>query len=95
MNIYLNSMQAMPDGGLLKTDVFAKNDHLVIVISDTGGGMSKETMSQLFNPYFTTKNTGTGLGMAIVQKIIDAHNGEITVSSEEGKGTVITIRLPH
>jgi two-component system sensor histidine kinase HydH len=95
MNIYLNSMQAMPDGGLLKTDVFAKNDHLVIVISDTGGGMSKETMSQLFNPYFTTKNTGTGLGMAIVQKIIDAHYGEITVSSEEGKGTVITIYLPH
>lgn len=95
MNIYLNSIQAMPDGGLLRTDVFSRNDHLVIVISDTGGGMSEETMSQLFNPYFTTKNTGTGLGMAIVQKIIDAHNGEIAVSSEEGKGTVITMYLPH
>lgn len=95
MNIYLNSLQAMPDGGLLKTDVFAENDHLVIVISDTGCGMPEETMSQLFNPYFTTKNTGTGLGMAIVQKIIDAHNGEITVSSKEGKGTVITMYLPR
>ena len=95
MNIYLNSIQAMPDGGLLKTDVFTKNNHLVIVISDTGGGMSEETMSQFFNPYFTTKNTGTGLGMAIVQKIVDAHNGEIAVSSKEGKGTTITIFLPR
>jgi signal transduction histidine kinase len=56
--------------------------------------MSRETREQIFNPYFTTKNSGTGLGMAIVQKIIEAHNGEITVSSVEGKGTVITIHIP-
>lgn len=94
VNIYLNSIQAMPEGGLLRTEVFSKNDHVIIAITDTGSGMSKETKNQIFNPYFTTKTTGTGLGMAIVQKIIEAHSGEITVSSEEGKGTVITIDLP-
>jgi two-component system sensor histidine kinase HydH len=85
VNIYLNSLQAMPDGGLLKTEVGSDRDFIVI---------SQETKEQLFNPYFTTKNSGTGLGMAIVHKIIEAHNGKVTVSSEEGKGTVITIHLP-
>jgi two-component system sensor histidine kinase HydH len=95
MNIYLNSIQAMPEGGNLATKAESKNDHIVIVISDTGIGMTEETKRQIFNPYFTTKSTGTGLGMAIVQKIIEAHNGEITVSSIEGEGTEITIFLPQ
>jgi two-component system sensor histidine kinase HydH len=94
VNIYLNSLQAMPDGGLLKTEVGSDRDFIVISVTDTGRGMSQETKDQIFNPYFTTKNSGTGLGMAIVHKIIEAHNGKVTVSSEEGKGTVITIYLP-
>jgi two-component system sensor histidine kinase HydH len=94
MNIYLNSIQAMPDGGLLKTEVTSNKDSIKITITDTGCGMSLETRNQLFNPYFTTKKTGTGLGMAIVMKIIEAHKGDITVSSDEGKGTEITIHLP-
>jgi two-component system sensor histidine kinase HydH len=94
VNIYLNSLQAMPDGGLLKTEVGSDRDFIAISVTDTGRGMSQETKGQIFNPYFTTKNSGTGLGMAIVHKIIEAHNGRITVSSEEGKGTVITIYLP-
>jgi two-component system sensor histidine kinase HydH len=84
----------MPDGGLLKTEVGSDRDFIVISVTDTGRGMSQETKDQIFNPYFTTKNSGTGLGMAIVHKIIEAHNGKVTVSSEEGKGTVITIHLP-
>ena len=94
MNLYLNGIQAMPDGGLLKTVVKSKIDHVEIVITDTGIGMTEGTKRQLFNPYFTTNTTGTGLGMAIVHKIIEAHKGEINVSSEEGKGTEISIRLP-
>ena len=94
MNIYLNSIQAMPDGGLLKTAVTSTEDSIEIIITDTGCGMSLDTRNQLFNPYFTTKKTGTGLGMAIVMKIIEAHNGDINVVSEEGKGTEITIHLP-
>lgn len=94
MNIYLNSIQAMPDGGLLKTAVTSTEDSIEIIITDTGCGMSLDTRNQLFNPYFTTKKTGTGLGMAIVMKIIEAHNGDINVVSEEGKGTEISIHLP-
>ncbi len=94
MNIYLNSIQAMPDGGLLRTTVISKNDHVEIVITDTGTGMTEDTRRQVFNPYFTMKTTGTGLGMAIVHKIIEAHKGEIRVSSIEGNGTEITICIP-
>lgn len=94
VNIYLNSIQAMPEGGLLQTKVSSENGFVVIAVTDTGCGMSREIREQIFNPYFTTKNSGTGLGMAVVQKIIEAHNGDITVSSEEGKGTVITIHIP-
>jgi two-component system sensor histidine kinase HydH len=94
MNVYLNSIQAMPDGGALSTTVVSKNDHIEIVITDTGTGMTEDTRRQLFNPYFTTKTTGTGLGMAIVHKIIEAHKGEIRVVSKEGNGTEITICVP-
>lgn len=95
MNIYLNSIQAMPEGGVLKTKVTSSDASIKIIVTDTGTGMSPETKNQLFNPYFTTKKTGTGLGMAIVLKIIEAHNGTITVSSAEGKGTEINIQLPQ
>ncbi len=94
MNVYLNSIQAMPDGGVLSTTVVSKNDQIEIVITDTGTGMTEDTRRQIFNPYFTTKTTGTGLGMAIVHKIIEAHKGEIRVVSKEGNGTEITIRVP-
>ncbi len=94
MNIYLNGIQAMPNGGLLRTEVTSIGDSIKITISDTGSGMSPDTQNQLFNPYFTTKRSGTGLGMAIVMKIIEAHNGKIAVTSEEGRGTQVTINLP-
>lgn len=95
MNIYLNGIQAMPDGGVLATKVDSKSDQIVIAISDTGSGMTGETKRQIFNPYFTTKSTGTGLGMAIVHKIIEAHKGEIKVTSKKDEGTEITIYLPQ
>jgi two-component system sensor histidine kinase HydH len=94
MNIYLNGIQAMPNGGLLRTEVTSIGDSIKISITDTGSGMSSETQNQLFNPYFTTKKSGTGLGMAIVMKIIEAHNGKIAVTSEEGRGTQVSIHLP-
>lgn len=94
MNIYLNGIQAMPNGGLLRTEVTSIGDSIKITITDTGSGMSPDTKNQLFNPYFTTKKSGTGLGMAIVMKIIEAHNGKIAVTSEEGRGTQVSIHLP-
>ncbi len=95
MNIYLNCIQAMPEGGLLHTQVNQVHNQVVIIISDTGIGLSDEARSKMFNPYFTTKTTGTGLGLPIVQRIVEAHNGVITVSSEKGKGTSVTITIPN
>jgi signal transduction histidine kinase len=63
-------------------------------ISDTGVGIPEENLSKIFEPYFSTKETGTGLGLAIVQKIVDIHNGTISVQSREGEGTTFILKLP-
>jgi len=65
-----------------------------VVISDTGAGIRKEDLPRIFDPYFTTKPAGTGLGLAIVHKIVEAHDGEIRVESEPGKGTTVSVSLP-
>lgn len=95
LNLYLNAMQAMNQSGELS--VRAEQDHyghIRIWISDTGPGINAEHIHDIFKPYFTTKPKGTGLGLAIVQKIVEAHNGTIKVSSEQGRGTEISIDLP-
>ena len=99
LNIFLNSIQAMPDGGTLKvsTDTvndrkpFSKRDQLLISVSDTGCGIPKESLSQIFDPFFTTKSDGTGLGLSIVQGIIKEHKGKIEVSSAPGQWTEFKI----
>ena len=63
-------------------------------VSDTGPGISGENLTHIFEPYFSTKETGTGLGLAIVSKIVDIHNGEISVESIEGEGTRFIVKLP-
>ncbi len=99
VNIFANSLQAMPQGGnlLIRTAITngGEGDSLVeIEIQDTGPGIPKEVIKKIFNPFFTTREKGTGLGLAIVQTIIDNHSGEIEVTSREGEGTNIVIRLP-
>jgi two-component system sensor histidine kinase HydH len=95
LNIYLNALQAMPDGGNLSIRCQpAEEASFGISITDTGQGISAEHRSQIFDPYFTTKASGTGLGLAIVQRIIEAHHGDIEVRSDTGKGTQITLHLP-
>ena len=68
--------------------------HVRISFTDTGGGMSAESLSRVFEPYFTTKSTGSGLGLLIVRRIVREHGGEIAIESNEGKGLTLTIRLP-
>jgi two-component system, sporulation sensor kinase E len=63
--------------------------------SDTGGGISAENLSHVFEPYFTTKSTGSGLGLLIVRRIVREHGGELSIQSTEGKGLALTIRLPY
>jgi signal transduction histidine kinase len=86
----------MPNGGELI--ISSVHDHLPFMVrvtfKDTGIGMDQETSNNLFNPFFTTKEKGSGLGMAITQKIIEDHQGTIEVMSEVGKGTTIVIQLP-
>jgi two-component system NtrC family sensor kinase len=104
LNLILNAVDAMPTGGTLyiSTDldqVQGGDDQqsapaVRIEFSDTGEGMPPEVVSRLFEPFFTTKESGTGLGLSVSYGIIQAHNGQITVESHPGMGTIFTILLP-
>lgn len=91
LNIIVNAIEAMEDRGILKIQTENKNNRCIIRISDNGKGMVKSEMGKLFEPYFTTKEKGNGLGLANSQNIILGHNGSISAKSEEGKGTTFTI----
>ncbi len=98
-NLLINSCQAMPNGGTITISVSLcpateEKRWCQIVIADTGQGISRECLGKIFDPFFTTKTEGTGLGLAIVYRIIEDHEGTISVDSEFGKGTRFTIRLP-
>lgn len=96
MNVLLNAMQAMERGGTLTVSLKNRieNEEVELRISDTGEGIPADLLPQVFYPYFTTKQGGTGIGLAICQKIIADHNGTIELESEQGKGTTVIIRLP-
>jgi signal transduction histidine kinase len=96
LNLFINAMQAMPDGGTLSisTSLSAlEKKKVVIMIKDSGLGISKEKLAIIFTPFYTDKNRGTGLGLAIARNIIEEHNGSIAVESEPGKGTTFIITL--
>jgi len=95
-NLIQNALDAMEGKGGLKINAFSRraSRRVQIEISDTGDGIPEEDLHKVFLPFFTTKNKGTGLGLALVHKIILAHNGHITVESQPGKGTLFTIILP-
>ena len=94
-NIMLNAIQAMPDGGWLKIKVAEESPEWVVIsFADTGMGISEEYLGKLFEPLFTTKARGIGLGLAIIRMLIDRHGGDIKVQSELDEGTTFTVRLP-
>ncbi len=94
INLFTNAIDAMSGEGNLAVKTEMRNTIVKIRVSDTGRGMSRDTLDKIFEPFFTTKDKGTGLGLAIVFNIIQKHNGEISVESEEGKGTTFIITLP-
>ncbi len=94
-NVIRNSFQAMRSGGILRIRTGTDPTHFLIEFADTGGGISVDDMGRIFQPYFTTKSGGTGLGLLIVRRIVRAHGGEIAIESTEGKGLTLTIRIPH
>ena len=94
LNIVENAFAAMPGGGTLTVSVYLDGNWETVRIEDTGTGIDDEHLSKIFEPYFTTKASGTGLGLTVVYKVIKEHRGDIFVSSEPGKGTAFTIKLP-
>ena len=94
LNLVLNAQQAMPDGGQLVVRTQAIASGVALELIDTGVGMDQETMSQIFDAFYSTKTGGTGLGLSLARKIIEAHRGRIVVQSEVGHGTRFTILLP-
>ena len=94
INLAQNAIAAMKDGGKLLVSTKLKNDRLLVAIADTGCGMDAETVSRIFEPYFTTKANGTGLGLTMVYKIIKELGGDIDVKSFPDEGTIFTISLP-
>lgn len=95
LNLVKNALQAMPDGGSLRIGAEISGKSVMLAVSDTGHGMSTETINRVFEPFFTTKARGTGLGLALCKKIAEEHNGKISVRSEVGKGTTFTVILPR
>ena len=94
-NVIKNSLEAMKRRGTLRIRTDRDNTHVLITFVDTGGGMSAENLSRVFEPYFTTKPSGTGLGLLIVRRIVREHGGELSIESSQDKGLTLTIRLPY
>ena len=94
-NVIKNSFEAMKSRGILRIRTDVDESHVIVRFTDTGGGISAENLSRVFEPYFTTKTSGTGLGLLIVRRIVREHGGEMSIESSEGKGLTLTIRLPY
>jgi signal transduction histidine kinase len=93
-NVIKNSVEAMHRGGALRVRTDLADTHVIVRFEDSGGGMSPEDLSHVFEPYFTTKPSGSGLGLLIVRRIVREHGGELSIESNQGKGLTLTIRLP-
>ncbi len=94
-NLVINAYQAMPDGGKLTVNAKVTRGYPQISLTDTGCGIARENMAKLFEPLFTTKARGIGLGLAVAENLIKANDGSLEVESEEGKGSTFTVILPH
>jgi two-component system, sporulation sensor kinase E len=94
-NVIKNSVEAMHRHGTLRIRTDLTDTHVIVRFVDTGGGMSAENLSRVFEPYFTTKPSGSGLGLLIVRRIVREHGGELSIESSQGRGVTLTIRLPY
>jgi len=93
-NLCLNAVEAMPEGGELRVAVAARGETLEVMVSDTGEGIAPSDIAHVFEPFFSTKSEGTGLGLALVHRVVQEHGGDIDVRSSPGLGTTFTLTLP-
>ena len=94
LNIMLNAFQAMPLGGKLTINILSEHDRIVIAFHDQGKGIPEESLKKIWNPFFTTKEMGTGLGMGIVKNIIESHHGNVELFNRDSGGVTVQITLP-
>jgi len=94
-NLVINAIQAMPDGGALNITLRPRASDIEIEFADTGPGIAPEALAQIFEPYYSTKETGIGLGLPLTKKIIEEHSGQITIQSEPGAGATFIVTLPR
>lgn len=94
LNIVINGLQATPAGGQVVISIAVKDDGYRLVFADQGCGISTDELTHVFEPFYTTKSDGTGLGLAVTRKIIEQHNGSLAMESEPGVGTTVIVKLP-
>ena len=94
LNLVLNAVEAMPKGGELRLGVQSREENILLTVQDSGRGMPKEIAERLYEPFLSRRPGGTGLGMALVRRTVEAHGGALKVDSQPGKGTRVEIRLP-
>ena len=95
LNIMLNAVQAVGRDGTIAVRTGFDGDRIFCAVEDSGVGIAEEDLARIFDPYFTTKSSGTGLGLALSAKIVEEHGGTITVRSRKGEGAVVTVNLPR
>jgi signal transduction histidine kinase len=93
-NLILNAVQAMPNGGELTIAVSGGDESVTVTVQDTGIGIASENLGKIFNPFFTTKAQGQGLGLPVCKRLIDSQGGTIDVASQVGKGSTFTFKIP-
>jgi signal transduction histidine kinase len=94
LNICINAMQSMASGGKLRVEIAAKNRWVTVSFKDSGKGIPEHALGKVWDPFFTTKETGSGLGLGIVRNIIQSHGGEVHITNLPEGGTVVTVTLP-
>jgi signal transduction histidine kinase len=94
LNLVKNALEATEDRGVILVSSGTDDDRVWLSVQDTGKGMSTEVQEKIFHPFYTTKEKGTGLGLAVINKIVTDHHGDVTVSSAAGSGSTFTVRLP-
>jgi signal transduction histidine kinase len=93
-NVALNAVEAMNGRGRLSLEVNRRNGDVALSVSDTGGGIPSENLSHVFEPFYTGKANGSGLGLTIAERIMGAHGGRIEIDSQVGRGTRVTLLFP-
>jgi signal transduction histidine kinase len=94
LNLVKNALEATEGHGVILVSSGTDDDRVWLSVQDTGKGMSTEVQEKIFHPFYTTKEKGTGLGLAVINKIVTDHHGDVTVSSAAGSGSTFTVRLP-